>query len=86
MELLVKFRGGPCDGHSCSSQSGDRIVAATALVWSLIALGRPTSAMIPGIVSRLRQGQPQDDWRTAVYEVALRTIKANAMTSEAIYC
>jgi len=83
MELIVKFRGGPCDGLVCSNRSADHAVASAALVWSLIDLGRKTTATIPGL--DVGQHAAPSDWRTAVYEVTLRTIKAKAMTSEAVY-
>lgn len=84
MELIVKFRGGPCDGLVASNRSAEHVVASAALLWSLIAIGRKTTATIPGL--DVGQRPAQSDWRTAVYEVVLRTIKANVMTSEAVYC
>ena len=84
MELIVKFRGGPSDGLVLSNRSDDPAVTSAALVWSLIAIGRKTTATIPGLP--VGQRAAPSDWRTAVYEVTLRTIKAKAMTSEAVYC
>jgi hypothetical protein len=86
MELIVEFRGGPCDGLACSSESADLIAAATAIVWSLLALGRPTAAMFPGSLADLRQAPVRGRRRTAVYEVAQRTLKPQSMTSIAVYC
>lgn len=86
MELIVEFRGGPCDGLACSSESADRILAATALVWSLLAVGRPTAAMPPDSRAGQRQNPVRGRGRMAVYEVAQRTIKPQSVTSIAVYC
>ena len=86
MELVVQFQGGPCDGLTCSSDSADRMAASTALIWNLIAPGRPTSAILPaaheGRLTALANGRR----RNAAYEVAHRTIESQSVTSIAVYC
>jgi len=85
MKLIVEFRGGPCDGLVCSSKSADRIEAATALVLSLMALSRPTSAMPPNSQPDQRQTPARGPGPRGGYEVAQRTIKCQSVISIAIY-
>ncbi len=86
MELIVEFRGGPCDGLACRSDSADRIACSIALVWSLMALGRPTSAMLPGSLGGRRRTSTPGPRRIAVYKVTQRTIETQTVTSLAVYC
>lgn len=86
MELIVEFCGGPCDGLACSSESADRIAASIAIVWSLMALGRPTSARLPGSLGGRRRTSAPGRRRIAAYQVTQRTIKTQTVTSHAVYC
>lgn len=85
MELIVEFRGGPCDGLICSNESADRIAAATALVWSLMARGRLTSAMLPGSAGDDARSPAPGRRPKGVYEVAQRTIRSQSVISIAVY-
>ena len=85
MELIVEFRGGPCDGLVCNSESAERIAAATALVWNLVALGRPTSAILPGSPGNQRQTLARGRRPKGVYEVTQRTIGSQSVVSIAVY-